>query len=45
MPERGRLTRAMISEQIIINEQRKQVVENLCSLASRDCTTIYLPDE
>ncbi len=45
MPERGRLAHAMISDQIISNEQRKRVIEDLCSLASRDCTTVYLPDE
>ena len=45
MPERGRLARAMVSENEVSLEERRQVIEDLCTLASRDCTTIYLPEE
>jgi len=45
MPERGRLARAMVSKQEVSLEERRQVIEDLCTLASRDCTTIYLPEE
>lgn len=45
MPERGRLARMMSLRQVISVEERRQVIEDLCSLANRDCTTIYLPGE
>jgi len=45
MPERGRLARVMISDEIISEAARKQAVEDLCSLASQDSTTFYRPGE
>lgn len=45
MPERNRLARIMIVDQIVTPQERRQVVEDLCSLASQDCTTICLPGE
>ena len=45
MPERGRLARIMVSGRVISNEERRQVIEDLFSLASQGYTTIYLPGE
>ena len=45
MPEVGRLARAMISDSVASNEQRKQAIEDLCLHVSRDCTTLYRPGE
>lgn len=45
MPERGRLARTMISEKIVSDEERRQAIEDLCSLVSQDCTTLYRPGE
>ena len=43
MPERGRLARVIISDEILSEADRKQAVEDLCSLASQDSTTFYRP--
>ena len=45
MPERGRLTRMMVSDKIVSEEERRQAIEDLCSLASQDCTVLYRPGE
>lgn len=45
MPERGRLTRTIISDQVVSEEERKQAIKDLCSLASQDCTILYRPEE
>ena len=45
MPERGRLTRTMISDKVVSDKERRQAVEDLCSLVSQDCTTLYRPGE
>lgn len=41
MPELGCLTRTMILDKVVSN----QVIEDLCSLVSHDCTTLYRPGE
>jgi len=45
MPERSRLAKTMISDHVISEEERRQVIEDLCSLASQDCTVLYRPGE
>lgn len=45
MPERGRLARTMISDKVVSDEERRQAIEDLCSLVSQDCTTLYRPGE
>ena len=45
MPERGRLAKTMISDQIVSEKERKDAIRDLCSLASLDCTTVYRPGE
>ena len=45
MPERGRLVKTMISDQVVSEEKRKEAIEDLCSLASQDYTTLYRPGE
>ena len=45
MPERGRLTRMMISDKVVSEEERREVIKDLCSLASQDCTILYRPGE
>lgn len=45
MPERGRLTRTMISDKVVSEGERRQAIEDLCSLASQDCTILYRPGE
>ena len=45
MPERGRLTRMMVSDKVVSEEERRQAIEDLCSLASQDCTVLYRPGE
>ena len=43
--ERGRLAKTMISDRVVSEEERKVAVEDLCSLASQDYTTLYRPGE
>lgn len=45
MPERGRLARTMISNEVVSADERKQAVKDLHSLVSQDCTVIYRPQE
>lgn len=45
MPERGRLARTMTSDKVVSDEERRQAIEDLCSLVSQDCTTLYRPGE
>ncbi|KAK3175952.1 hypothetical protein OEA41_007274 [Lepraria neglecta] len=45
MPERGRLAKMMISDRVVMEEERKEAIQDLCSLASRDCTVLYRPGE
>ena len=45
MPGRGRLTRTMILNKVVSDKERRQAVENLCSLVSQDCTILYRPGE
>ena len=45
LPERGRLARAMISTDTVSNETRRQNMEDLYSLISRDYAVIYFPGE
>ena len=45
MPERRRLTKTMISDEVVSEQDRRQAVEDLCFLASQDTTTFYLPGE
>ena len=40
MHERGRLARVMISDRVVSEEE---AIQDLCSLASRDCTVLYRP--
>lgn len=41
IPERGLLTQTMILDKVISEEERRQTMEDLCSLASQDCTSLY----
>jgi hypothetical protein len=45
MPERGRLAKTMISDQVVSKEERKDAIKDLCSLACLDCSTVYRPGE
>ena len=45
MPERGRVAKSMISNQAATEQERKNAIEDLCSLISRDCTALHLPGE
>ncbi len=45
MPERGRLTTTMISDRVVSEDERKEAIQDLSSLASQDCTTLYRPGE
>ena len=45
MPERGRLAKTMISDRVVSEEERKEAIQDLCSLASQDCTVLYRPGE
>ena len=45
MPEYGRLARVMMSESEVSTEPREQTMRDLCLLASRDYTVVYLPGE
>ena len=45
MPELGRLARTMISNEVVSEKERRQAIEDLCSLASQDCTVLYRPGE
>lgn len=43
MPERGRLAKTMISDQVVSEKERKDAIKDLCSLASLDCNTVFGP--
>lgn len=45
MPERGRLAKTMISDQVVSEKERKDAIKDLCSLASLDYTAVYRPGE
>jgi len=45
MPERGRLAKTMTSDKTTTEQERKQCIEDLCSLISQDCTALHLPGE
>ena len=45
MPERGRFAKAMISNSLAFNEERMQVIEDLYSLMTQDCSVLYRPGE
>ena len=45
MPERGRLVKTMISDQVVTEKERKDVIKDLYSLASLDYITVYRPGE
>ena len=45
MPERRRLTKTMISDKDVSEQERRQAVEDLCSLVTQDTTTFYRPGE
>ena len=45
MPELGRLARTMISNKVVSEKERRQAIEDLCSLASQDCTALYRSGE
>lgn len=45
MPERGRVAKLMISNQAATEQERKNAIEDLCSLISRDLTALHLPGE
>lgn len=45
MPELGRLAQTMILDKVVSNEERRQAIEELRSLLSQDCTTLYPPEE
>ena len=41
MPECGRLAKTMILDQVMLEEEYKDVIKDLCSLACLDYSTIY----
>ena len=45
MPERRRLARIMISDQVVTAEERKRAVQDLYTFIPPDCTTLYRPGE
>ena len=45
MSELSRLARTMISNKVVFEKERRQAIEDLCSLASQDCTGLYRPGE
>ena len=45
MPELGRLARTMILNKVVSEKEQRQAIEDLCSLASQDCTALYWPGE
>lgn len=45
MLKRDRLTRMMILNKIVFEKERRQVIEDLCSFASQDCTILYRSEE
>ena len=45
MPERGRLAKTIISDQVVSEKERKDAIKDLCSLAYLDYITIYRPGE
>ncbi|KAL9118138.1 MAG: hypothetical protein Q9187_005320, partial [Circinaria calcarea] len=45
MPERGRLIKTMILAATASHEERKQVISDLYSLITRDCSVLYRPGE
>ena len=44
-PERNRLAKPIISDAIAFNKKRRQTVQDLYSLISRDCSVLYRPEE
>ena len=45
MPELRRLASTMLSTVVVSHEERKQAVQDLCTLVSRDCRTLFRPGE
>ena len=45
MPELGRLTQTMVSDTVVSEQDRRQAIEDLFTLISRDYTVIYRPGE
>ena len=45
MPERRRLAITMTSERIVSSEERRDAVQDLYTLATRNCTVLYRPGE
>ena len=45
MPERGRLAKTVILAEAVSDSERKQILEDLYSLISQDCSVFYLPGE
>lgn len=35
----------MVSDKVVSEEERRQAIEDLCSLASQHCTILYRPGE
>ncbi|KAI9773208.1 MAG: hypothetical protein M1839_002216 [Geoglossum umbratile] len=45
IPERGRLTKMMLSDKVISKQEREQAVTDLYSFITRDYTVLYRPGE
>lgn len=45
MPELGRLASTMISDRVVLEEERKGAIRDLCSLESQDYIVLYRPGE
>ena len=41
MSERGRFTKTMTSDQVVFEQKRKQVIEDLFVLISQNCSVLY----
>ena len=45
VPEHGRLTKTMVSDEVISEAKRRQAIEDLHFLITLDCTVLYRPGE
>lgn len=45
MAERGRVAKMMVSDQVATERERKQSIEDLCTLITRDHAALHLPGE
>ncbi|KAI9764073.1 MAG: hypothetical protein M1840_008877 [Geoglossum simile] len=45
IPKRGRLTKMMLSDKVILKQEREQAITDLYSVITRDYTVLYRPGE